>query len=129
MPAERDQHNAFGQPTGLWPGQDVPRQQGAPALPWPDAAPPVPPAEARSGLPWPETGPTAAGHADPDPRWAGPERGYAWPARQAGPAGHPDADRAPQGADADWPQGGDAVWPPQGGESDRASQGCLLYTF
>ncbi|KAB1901969.1 hypothetical protein F8274_30310, partial [Micromonospora sp. AMSO31t] len=117
MPAERDQHNAFGQPTGLWPGQDVPRQQGAPVLPWPEAAPPVPPAEARSGLPWPETGP---GHADPDPRWAGADRGHAWPARQAGPAGHPDADPgATWTADADWPpHGGEQDWPPPGGEHD-----------
>ncbi|WP_433283866.1 hypothetical protein [Micromonospora sp. CA-244673] len=130
MPAERDQHNAFGQPTGLWPGQDVPRQQGAPGLPWPEAAPPVPPAEARSGLPWPETGPDA-GHADP--RWAGADRGPAWPARQAAPAGHPDADPAPQAADADWPphggehdwppRGGDHDWPPPGGEHDWPPQG------
>ncbi|MFC0029877.1 hypothetical protein ACFFMM_10110 [Micromonospora chaiyaphumensis] len=136
MPAERDQHNAFGQPTGLWPGQDVPRQQGGGALPWPEAAPPVPPAEARPGLPWPESGP-GAGHADPDPRWAGADRGYAGPPRQAGPPGHPDApgdggwaqgtdddwtahggpdDWAPQGADAGWaPQGDDAGWGPHAG--------------
>ncbi|GGS00713.1 hypothetical protein GCM10010169_51670 [Micromonospora fulviviridis] len=121
MPAERDQHNAFEQPTGLWPGQDVPRQQGAPALPWPEAAPPVPPAEARSSLPWPESGP-AAGHADP--QWAGADRGYAWPARQAGPAGHPDADWAPQGAPAGLaPQTGDAGWAPHGGDADWAPQG------
>ncbi|MFE9956445.1 hypothetical protein [Micromonospora sp. NPDC005299] len=121
MPAERDQHNAFGQPTGLWPGQDVPRQQGAPVLPWPEAAPPVPPAEARSGLPWPETGP---GHADPDPRWAGADRGHAWPARQAGPTGYPDTDRAPQAGDADWPShGGDNEWSPHGGDNDWPPQG------
>ncbi|MEU0153093.1 hypothetical protein [Micromonospora fulviviridis] len=120
MPAERDQHNAVEPPTGLWPGQDVPRQQGAPALPWPEAAPPVPPAEARSSLPWPETGP--AGHADP--RWAGTDRGYAWPARQAGPAGHPDADPAPQGADRDWaPRPASADWAAQGGDADWAAHG------
>ncbi|MFI6331116.1 hypothetical protein ACIBBG_22785 [Micromonospora chersina] len=120
MPAERDQHNAFEQPTGLWPGQDVPRQQGAPSLPWPEAAPPVPPAESRSGLPWPETGPDD-GHADP--RWAGADRGHAWPTRQAGPAGHPDwtpqggpADPAPQFGDTDWTRQGGPVGPaPQGG--------------
>ena len=56
MPAERDQQHAFGPPTGLWPGQDIPRQQGTPVLPWPEAAGPVPPIESRSALPWPETG-------------------------------------------------------------------------
>ncbi|WP_433315142.1 hypothetical protein [Micromonospora chersina] len=121
MPAERDQHNAFEQPTGLWPGQDVPRQQGAPSLPWPEAARPVPPAESRSGLPWPETGP-ADGHADP--RWAGADRGHAWPARQPGPAEHPDADWAPQGGPAGpAPQTGDAGWAPRGGDSDWPPQG------
>ncbi|MGW4151951.1 hypothetical protein ACWEDF_02175 [Micromonospora chersina] len=119
MPAERDQHNAFEQPTGLWPGQDVPRQQGAPSLPWPEAAPPVPPAESRSGLPWPETGPVD-GHADP--RWAGADRGPAWPTRQAGPAEHPDW--APQ--DVGWVAGPgdrapheDAGWAPQAGDPER----------
>ncbi|MFC4149374.1 hypothetical protein ACFO0M_24255 [Micromonospora mangrovi] len=62
MPADRDHHSApgTGQPTSLWPGQDIPRQHGSPdpgpALPWPDdtaAARPAPPA-ARSYLPWPD---------------------------------------------------------------------------
>ncbi|MFU8876148.1 hypothetical protein [Micromonospora sp. SL4-19] len=65
MPAERDQQNAFGQPTSRWPGQDIPHQQAAPVLPWPEDAPPAPPHEVRSPLPWPEAGPVPA-DLDPD---------------------------------------------------------------
>ncbi|MBM0228525.1 hypothetical protein JNW87_26500, partial [Micromonospora sp. ATA51] len=93
MPAERDQHSVVGssQPTGLWPGQDIPRQQGDRALPWPDSGGPARPHDARSALPWPGAG-EPAGHpvatdvrperawpdtdhpdeAGPEPRWADP---------------------------------------------------------
>ncbi|MEU8259797.1 hypothetical protein AB0C02_04125 [Micromonospora sp. NPDC048999] len=78
MPAERDQQHAFGPPTGLWPGQDIPRQQGTPALPWPETAGQVPPLEARSTLPWPETEAANNPGAVPparDPRPVPPARG------------------------------------------------------
>ncbi|MCZ7426699.1 hypothetical protein O7607_13225 [Micromonospora sp. WMMA1949] len=66
MPADREPHNAFGQPTGLWPGQDIPRQGGGPSLPWPEAESAPPPAPARAGgdLPWPEHERPGAGHHD-----------------------------------------------------------------
>ncbi|MEU3457129.1 hypothetical protein ABZ671_26525 [Micromonospora sp. NPDC006766] len=71
MPAERDQQHASGPPAGLWPGPDIPRQQSAPGLPWPEAAGPVPPIEAQSTLPWPETG--AADEPGPVPPADGPD--------------------------------------------------------
>ncbi|MEU2612561.1 hypothetical protein ABZ570_13430 [Micromonospora sp. NPDC007271] len=101
MPAERDQQHAFGQPTGLWPGQDIPRQQGAASLPWPEAAPPVPPIEARSTLPWPEGGHVAT-DLDHDQSWAGPGGPAAWdrvreqesPAPTTAPTGPPPGEDA-----------------------------------
>ncbi|NED56056.1 hypothetical protein G3I24_34895, partial [Micromonospora aurantiaca] len=103
MPADRESHNAFGQPTGLWPGQDIPRQVGSPSLPWPEAesTPPPPPAGPGGDLPWPEHDRHDAGrHDGPGYDRAGwheaPGTTNGW-APQHGPAGH-----------------GDAAWPPQG---------------
>ncbi|MBC8993954.1 hypothetical protein ACWEOR_13800 [Micromonospora chalcea] len=100
MPADREPHNAFGQPTGLWPGQDIPRQAGGPSLPWPEAevtSSPPPPARTGGGdLPWPER--PDAGHRD-----------AAWP--QDEPTVHGDPGWAPHD-DADWAgpgPAGDAV--------------------
>ena len=81
MPADRDPHDAFEEPTGLWPGQDVSRQSGSPALPWPEtaASPPVPVhAHAHGDLPWPERELPGPGHADRSwvdaaPAWSGHE--------------------------------------------------------
>ncbi|AXH89762.1 hypothetical protein ACFWDZ_23410 [Micromonospora aurantiaca] len=124
MPADREPHNAFGQPTGLWPGQDIPRQVGGPSLPWPEAesAPPPPPARPGGDLPWPERDRPDAGHHDGpghDPAgwdaapgttngWA-PQQDGPWP--QHGPAGH---------GDAAWPQGEphDDAWATQAGPAD-----------
>ncbi|WP_319459174.1 hypothetical protein [Micromonospora sp. RTP1Z1] len=115
MPAERDQHNVVGssQRTGLWPGQDIPRQQGdpaaAPALPWPDAGVPARSDTLRSdaapsALPWPgaaePTGPVAT-----DVR---PERG--WPDTE-----HP----YPADPDQAWPGDTGAVPPVAGGPDKR----------
>ncbi|MEU4663643.1 hypothetical protein AB0F83_18000, partial [Micromonospora chalcea] len=100
MPADREPHNAFGQPTGLWPGQDIPRQAGGPSLPWPEAevtSSPPPPARTGGGdLPWPER--PDAGHRD-----------AAWP--QDEPTVHGDPGWAPHD-DAGWAgpgPAGDAV--------------------
>ncbi|WBB73817.1 hypothetical protein O7602_29905 [Micromonospora sp. WMMD1128] len=89
MPADRDPHTAFGQPTGLWPGQDISRQSGSPALPWPEAeAPPAARAEFRGDLPWPDR--ELPDHNHPEPLWSGPDQG--WPGPDRG-----GADWAPDG--------------------------------
>lgn len=125
MPADREPHNAFGQPTGLWPGQDIPRQVGGPSLPWPEAeSTPPPPARSGGDLPWPEHDRHDAGRHDGpghDPvgwdaapgtanGWAPPQDG-ARP--QHGPAGHTGA-AWPQGELHDGPGGagpaGEAGW-------------------
>ncbi|MEU7714889.1 hypothetical protein ACIA8B_27680 [Micromonospora chalcea] len=112
MPADREPHNAFGQPTGLWPGQDIPRQARGPSLPWPETeatSSPPPPARTGGDLPWPEhevphTGHQDAAWAQDEPTvhggadWAQDEptvHGDAGWAPQAGPAGDGHADWAP----------------------------------
>ncbi|MFG1720232.1 hypothetical protein ACGFII_16550 [Micromonospora chalcea] len=99
MPADREPHNAFGQPTGLWPGQDIPRQAGGPSLPWPETeatSSPPPPARTGGDLPWPEHEMPHTGHQDA--AWAQDEptvHGDAGWAPQTGPAGDGHADWAP----------------------------------
>ena len=143
MPAERDHHSVVGssQPTGLWPGQDIPRQQGDPTLPWPDAGHPGHADAARTdatraALPWPgagePTGPvgTAAqpaqswadgGYAqpgypavaDPEPGWPdGPGAARTWPG---------DTRAIPPGTPVEQPWPGDAgtVPPTAGGPDER----------
>ncbi|MFG1676306.1 hypothetical protein [Micromonospora sp. NPDC049282] len=94
MPADRDPHTAFGQPTGQWPGQDISHESDSFALPWPDARgePPVPP-QVRDDLPWPER--ELPGHGHPDQPWTDADQG--WPGYD--PAG---IDRAPRAAGAGW---------------------------
>ncbi|WP_431877794.1 hypothetical protein [Micromonospora marina] len=122
MPADREPHNAFGQPTGLWPGQDIPRQ-ASPSLPWPEAeGTSPPPARPGGDLPWPERDRHDAGHHDGpghDPAgWdAVPGTAHGWAPQQDGvrpqhgPAGH---------GDAAWPQGEpyDDAWATQAGPAD-----------
>ncbi|MEU8314211.1 MULTISPECIES: hypothetical protein [unclassified Micromonospora] len=120
MPVDREPHNAFGQPTGLWPGQDIPRQGGGPSLPWPEAESTPPPARSDGDLPWPERDRPDAGHPDgpvhdttswePVPAtangWA-PQRDAhddAWPA-QAGHAGWAPHDEPGRAGEAGWAAG------------------------
>ncbi|MEV0004479.1 hypothetical protein AB0H28_19650 [Micromonospora sp. NPDC050980] len=84
MPADRDPHTAFGQPTGLWPGQDISHRSDSFALPWPEArtgATPPARTEVPGDLPWPEQ--EAAGRDRAAQPWAGPDHGWSSP----GPAG------------------------------------------
>ncbi|MGC4897040.1 hypothetical protein [Micromonospora sp. DT31] len=97
MPADRDPHNAFGEPTGLWPGQDIPRQADGRTLPWPEVevAPPSAPTRAHHGLPWPETDLPTSGQPAVGAEWA-PAGGGATADRSGGAAG-PHAAWAAQG--------------------------------
>ncbi|SCG54365.1 hypothetical protein [Micromonospora humi] len=93
MPADRDPHTAFGQPPGLWPGQDISHQPDSLTLPWPDAraAPPAP-AQVHDDLPWPERELPGQGHpaqpwTDADQGWPGYDPvGVDRASRAAGPA-------------------------------------------
>jgi hypothetical protein len=132
MPADRDQYRGAGtsQPTGLWPGQDIPRQHGSPEadpeLPWPD--PPSQPRPGtpvfRSSLPWPPADPAGPhddlGYADLATRHDGPGQGAAgWPADTPGRQWAPDHDgqwpAEEQPTVAQWPADGPAAqWPADG---------------
>ncbi|MFI2708535.1 hypothetical protein ACH495_00175 [Micromonospora sp. NPDC018662] len=100
MPADRDPHDASGQPTGLWPGQDISRQSGGLALPWPEnpTSPPAP-VHSHGDLPWPERElPGPGGHADQS--WV--DAGPAWPGHES--PGWGEAPTAP----TKWAQGATA---------------------
>ncbi|WFE37476.1 hypothetical protein [Micromonospora sp. WMMD998] len=109
MPADRDPHTAFGQPTGLWPGQDISRQSGSPTLPWPDAeASPAARADFRGDLPWPDR--ELPGHNHPEHPWSGPDQGWPGPDRAG-------ADWAPDGP------GSAAGWGPPAGPAPHDGAG------
>ncbi|WP_446217466.1 hypothetical protein [Micromonospora sp. IBHARD004] len=123
MPAERDQHSVVGssQPTGLWPGQGIPRQQGDPALPWPAAGAPARPDAARSALPWPGAGgPTGPVATDVRPEQAWPDTGHP-------DTGYPDpAGQEPRWAETGYPPAGPAAdqpWPGDPGSAPPVAGG------
>ncbi|MDG4804141.1 hypothetical protein [Micromonospora sp. WMMD980] len=115
MPADRDPHAAYGQPPGLWPGQDISHQSDRVALPWPDArAALAPPArlDAHGDLPWPERG--VAGHEHPDQSW--PTHDQSWSGHDRSASGR---DQPGWGHDQSW-SGPDATSPVG---ADRATAG------
>lgn len=122
MPADRDHHSASGssQPNGLWPGQDIPRQQGGPAdgpaLPWPAAGAPAPPDDAGSALPWPGAG-QATQAVDTEVRTGQPWSGADQPPQvDAAQPPWPDAGfpAGPGGPGQSWPPAAPVSTPPGG---------------